>query len=112
MDDSQLTQVSDGRVFTGRQAVGLKLVDSLGNEKAALAWLEKEKKVPANTPVRDYSLQPRFSDLSFLHVAAWTFEKLGLNFIAHRIEEWGALQAVERLNLDGLLALWHPPSSN
>jgi protease IV len=112
MDDGQLTQVSDGRVFTGRQAVGLKLVDSLGNEKAALAWLEKEKKVPANTPVRDYSLQPRFSDLSFLHVAAWTFETLGLNVIANRIEEWGALQAVERLNLDGLLALWHPPSSN
>ena len=112
MDDSQLTQVSDGRVFTGRQAVGLKLVDSLGNEKAALAWLEKEKKVPANTPVRDYSLQPRFSELSFLHVAAWTFETLGLNVVAQRIEEWGAVQAVERLNLDGLLALWHPPSSN
>jgi protease-4 len=112
MDDGLLAQVSDGRVFTGRQAVGLKLVDGLGNEKAALAWLEKEKKVPANTPVRDYSLQPRFSELSFLHVAAWTFEAVGLNVIAHRIEEWGAVQAVERLNLDGLLALWHPPSSN
>jgi protease-4 len=112
MDDGQLTHVSDGRVFTGRQAVNLKLVDSLGSEKTALAWLEKEKKVPATTPVRDYSLQPRFSELSFLHVAAWTFETLGLNVIAHRIEEWGAVQAVERLNLDGLLALWHPPSSN
>jgi protease IV len=32
--------------------------------------------------------------------------------MAHRIEEWGAVQAVERLNLDGLLALWHPPSTN
>jgi protease-4 len=112
MDDQLLAQVSDGRVFTGRQAVGLKLVDGLGNEKAALDWLEKEKKVPAGTPVRDYSLQPRFSELSFLHVAAWTFEAVGLNVIAHRIEEWGAVQAVERLNLDGLLALWHPPSSN
>jgi len=112
MDDPLLAQVSDGRVFTGRQAVGLKLVDGLGNEKAALDWLEKEKKVPANTPVRDYSLQPRFSELSFLHVAAWTFEAVGLNVIAHRIEEWGAVQATERLNLDGLLALWHPPSSN
>jgi len=112
MDDPLLAQVSDGRVFTGRQAVGLKLVDGLGNEKAALDWLEKEKKVPASTPVRDYSLQPRFSELSFLHVAAWTFEAVGLNVIAHRIEEWGAVQAVERLNLDGLLALWHPPSSN
>jgi protease-4 len=112
MDDTLLTQVADGRVFTGRQAVNLKLVDGLGNEKAALAWLEKEKKVPASTPVRDYSLQPRFSEFSFLHVAAWTFEAAGLNVIAHRIEEWGAMQAVERLNLDGLLALWHPPSSN
>ena len=112
MDNGQLTRVADGRVFTGRQAVGLKLVDGLGNEKTALAWLEKEKKVPANTPVRDYSLQPRFGELSFLHVAAWTFEVVGLRAIAHRIEEWGAVQAVERLNLDGLLALWHPPSTN
>jgi protease IV len=112
MDDAQLAQVADGRVFTGRQAVGLKLVDGLGNEKTALAWLEAEKKVPANTPVRDYSLQPRFSEFSFLHVAAWSFEAVGLSAMARHIEEWGAVQAVERLNLDGLLALWHPPSTN
>jgi len=112
MDDAQLAKVVDGRVFTGRQAVSLKLIDGLGNEKTALAWLEKEKKVPANTPVRDYSLQPRFSEFSFLHVAAWTFQAVGLSAVAQRIEEWGAVQAVERLNLDGLLALWHPPSSN
>ena len=112
MDDPQLTQVADGRVFTGRQAINLKLIDELGNEKTALAWLEKEKKVPANTRVRDYSLQPRFSELSFLHLAAWTFEAVGLSAVAHRIEEWGGVQAIERLNLDGLLALWHPPVSN
>jgi len=112
MDDAQLAQVADGRVFTGRQAVGLKLVDGLGNEKTALAWLEAEKKVPANTPVRDYSLQPRFNEFSFLHVAAWSFEAVGLSAMARHIEEWGAVQAVERLNLDGLLALWHPPVSN
>ena len=112
MDDAQLAAVDDGRVFTGRQGVGLRLVDGLGNEKTALAWLEKEKKVPASTPVRDVSLEPRFSELSFLHVAAWTFEAMGLSAIAHRIEAWGAVQAVERLNLDGLLALWHPPSAN
>ena len=112
LDDVQLATVADGRVFTGRQGVGLKLVDELGNEKTALAWLEKEKNVPANTPVRNYSLQPRFGDLSFLHVAAWTFDSIGLNVMARRIEEWGALQAAERLNLDGLLALWHPASAN
>ncbi len=112
LDDAQLARVADGRVFTGRQAVALKLIDGIGNEKTALAWLEKEKKVPADTPVRDYSLEPRFNELSFLHVAAWTFQAVGLSAIAHRIEEWSAVQAIERLNLDGLLALWHPPSSN
>ena len=112
LDDAQLARVADGRVFTGRQAVALKLVDSLGNERTALTWLEKEKKVPAGTPVRDYSLQPRFSELSFLHVAAWTFQAVGLSAVAQRIEEWGAVQAIERLNLDGLLALWHPAASN
>jgi protease-4 len=112
MDDTQLGVVADGRVFTGRQAVPLRLIDELGNEKTALAWLEKEKKVPATTPVRNVSLEPRFSEFSFLHVAAWGFEAMGLNVLARRLEAWGAVQAVERLNLDGLLALWHPPATN
>ncbi len=112
MDDTQLAKVADGRVFTGRQGVPLKLVDEIGNEKTALTWLAKEKNVPANSPVHDYSLEPRFSELSFLHVAAWSFEALGLSTFAQRLEAWGAVQAVERLNLDGLLALWHPSSPN
>jgi protease-4 len=112
MEDSQLTVVADGRVFTGRQGVPLKLVDEIGNEQTAIAWLEKEKKVPAGTRVRDYSLEPQFNELSFLHVASWTLHAVGLSGMAQRIEEWGGAQAVERLNLDGLLALWHPPSTN
>ena len=111
MNDAQLAAVDDGRVFTGRQALPLKLIDGLGNEKTALAWLEKAKNVPANLPVRDYSLEPRFSEFSFLHVAAWTFDAVGLSVVARRLEDWGAVQAMERLNLDGLLALWHPPTS-
>jgi protease-4 len=112
LDDAQLAKVADGRVFTGRQGLPLKLVDELGNEKTALAWLTKVKKVPANTPVRDYALEPRFSELSFLHVAAWGAQAVGLSAFAQRIEAWGGVQAVERLNLDGLLALWHPSPSN
>ncbi|MCF8476277.1 MAG: signal peptide peptidase SppA [Pseudolabrys sp.] len=112
LNDDQLAQVADGRVFTGRQGVPLKLVDELGNEKTALAWLTKVKKVPANTPVRDYKLEPRFSELSFLHVAAWSFQAVGLSALAQRVEAWAGLQSVERLNLDGLLALWHPSQSN
>ena len=111
MDDATLDQVTDGRVFTGRQGVALKLVDQLGNEKTAVAWLEKEKGLKADTPVRDWQLKSRFGDLSMLHLAtAMVLDAVGLTSIAQRIE--GSVQAVERLNLDGLLALWHPPVGN
>jgi protease IV len=112
LDAGLLNTVTDGRVFTGRQAVNLKLIDSLGNEKTALEWLQREKNIPATTPVRDVALTPRFGDLSFLHMAKFALETAGLPGFAQRIEMWGALGAVERLNLDGLLALWHPPTEN
>ena len=70
-----------------------------------------EAGVPASTPVRNISLEPRFSELSFLHVAAWGFDAAGLPAAARWLQEWGGATAVERLNLDGLLALWHPPTS-
>jgi len=111
MTDGQVSAVSDGRVFTGRQAVPLKLIDGIGNERTAVTWLEQAKKVPANTPVRNISLSPRFGELSFLHVAAWGFNAVGLTAVSRWMQEWGGDAAFERLNLDGLLALWHPPSS-
>jgi protease-4 len=113
MDDAQLAKVSDGRVFTGRQAIELKLIDELGDEKTAVAWLESQKSVKKDLPVRDYKLAPRFGDLTFLRTAASvTLEALGLGAIAHRIEQAGLAQAVDRLSLDGMLALWHPAGTN
>jgi protease-4 len=113
LDDATLAKVSDGRVFTGRQGLTLKLVDELGGERAAVAWLVKEKKIDPATPVRDYRLRDRFGDFPFLHTAAIALlDGVGLGSIARRFEELGAVQAIERLNLDGLLALWHPPTGN
>ena len=113
LDDAALERVADGRVFTGRQGVALKLVDEIGDERAALAWLAKEKNIDPTTPVRDYRLRDRLGDLPFLHTAVvTTLDSVGLGSFARRLEEWGAVQAVERLNLDGLLALWHPPIVN
>jgi protease-4 len=113
LDDATLERVADGRVFTGRQGIALKLVDELGDERTAVAWLAKEKNIDPKTPVRDYRLRDRLSDLPFLHTAVvGTLDALGLGSFARRLEEWGAVQAMERLNLDGLLALWHPPVAN
>src|SRR5438094_921935 len=113
MDDALLEKVADGRVFTGRQAVELKLVDAIGDEKTAIEWLVTQKNVKKDLPVRDYKLEPRFSDLPFLRAAASvTLDALGLSTIARNIEQGGVTQAVDRLGLDGMLALWHPVGSN
>jgi protease-4 len=113
LDGTLLERVADGRVFTGRQALELKLIDQVGDEHAAIDWLAKEKNIDPKTPVRDFRLSPRFGDLPFLHVAAaGLLDAVGLNSLARQIKEWGTVQAVERLNLDGLLALWHPPSTH
>ncbi len=109
MDDGLLEKVADGRVFTGRQAVDLKLVDQLGDEKTAIAWLVAQKGVKADLPVRDYKLSPRFGDLTFLRTAAAvTLDALGLGAIARQVEQTGMAQAVDRLGLEGMLALWRP----
>jgi protease-4 len=113
MDDAQLAKVSDGRVFTGRQGIDLKLVDELGDEKNAVAWLVAQKNVQKDLPVRDYKLEPRFGDLTFLRTAASiTLDALGLGAIARQIEHAGVAQAVDRLGLDGMLALWQPGANN
>ena len=113
MDEAMLEKVADGRVFTGRQAVELKLVDAIGDEKTAVEWLVANKNVKKDLPVRDYKLQPRFGDLTFLRtMASVTLDALGLTTIARNIEQSGVTQAVDRLALDGMLALWQPVGSN
>jgi protease IV len=113
MDDAQLEKVADGRVFTGRQAVDLKLVDQIGDEKTAVTWLVENKGVAKDLPVRDFKLTPRFGDLTFLKTAASiTLDALGLGGIARQIEQTGVAQAVDRLSLDGMLALWLPAGTN
>lgn len=100
MDDAQLDKVADGRVFTGRQAVDLKLIDQLGDEKTAVAWLVAEKKIKTELPVHDYKLIPKFGDLTFLRAAAAVaLDAAGLSRLA---------QAMDDISLDGMLALWSP----
>ena len=113
MDDALLEKVADGRVFTGHQAIELKLIDQLGDEKTAVAWLVAKKGIKADLPVRDYKLTPRFGDLTFLRTAAAiTLDAVGLSAVARQIEQTGMAQAADRLGLEGMLALWHPAGAN
>lgn len=43
--------LADGRIVTGRQALDDKLIDAIGGEDDAIAWLEAQKNVPHGLPV-------------------------------------------------------------
>jgi len=51
--EERVRALADGRVFTGRQAVAEGLVDAIGGEREARAWLAAERQVPEALPVRD-----------------------------------------------------------
>ncbi|MFZ9447317.1 MAG: signal peptide peptidase SppA [Alphaproteobacteria bacterium] len=95
LDADRALRVSDGRVYTGRQALPLGLVDELGGEDAALDWLARARGVPRAMPVRDVRVSrpgEGWRDLSSRALSALT----------------GKSYLPERLTIDGLVALWHP----
>jgi protease-4 len=60
MDEALVRPLADGRVFTGRQALPLGLIDAIGGEAEARAWLAAQKNVPEALPVRDLEPRDRF----------------------------------------------------
>src|SRR5215218_8831179 len=51
LDEAAVRAIADGRILTGRQALERKLVDAIGGEPEARAWLAAEKGVPESLPV-------------------------------------------------------------
>ena len=101
----ELNRVADGRVFNGRQALALKLVDELGGEREAIAWLEREKNVAKDLPVREW--RPRGDgDFSLWSSAAFGAEVLGFEGLGLRLRQ--VASSVDIAKLDGLLVVWHP----
>ena len=102
---SDALTLADGRVFTGRQALAAKLIDEIGGEDAALAWLGS-KGVDTGLPVRDW--KPRRSGGGLFSADAalrWMARELGFG---PELLRGGLIDRVlpDRLKLDGLLSVW------
>ena len=57
MPKDRAIQISDGRLYTGRQAYDLKLVDQLGGVDEALKWLHEERKIDPQLQVLDIEMK-------------------------------------------------------
>jgi protease-4 len=106
LSDEELAKVDDGRVFTGRQGVALKLVDALGDERDAIAWLEKDRGVAKNLPVRDYKPGTGWTGLKLTSLAAAVANFVGLTSVAE------ALRYEDRPPVDGLVSVWQLSSGD
>ena len=53
MTPDAVRQAGDGRAYTGRQALTLGLIDQIGEERDARAWLAAQRNVPTALPTED-----------------------------------------------------------
>jgi protease IV len=110
MNDAQLAAVDDGRVFTGRQGIGLHLVDRLVGEREAIAWLEQEKSVPKGLKIRDWKPPAVVERLGLFSLAADAAAFFHLDGLSALLAQGG--QAAQAHLLDGLVSIWQVDGAN
>lgn len=94
MSPQLVEKLADGRVYTGHQAVVLKLIDGLGGEAEARAWLLQNHKISKDLTIKDMDADPEYQSL-FDRLSQWTGIKIFNN---------------SSVGLDGLISIWqHSP---
>ena len=103
---AQVPGLREGRIFSGREALTLKLVDEIGGEAEAVRWLEDKRGVAKDLKVIDWKPAREGSwglSSAFLRVA---LESLGLG--SGGLGGLVGGERIGRLGLDGLVSVWHP----
>jgi len=91
MERSKAKMLSDGRIFTGRQAVANGLIDALGGDEEARHWLDTRKGIKMEVPLREFVVKRNYNRLGEIF-----WDLVGKTLFS------------ERVRLDGLISLWHP----
>ena len=111
MARGQALTLADGRIYSGRQALDADLIDAIGGEDAALAWLGTQG-IDTNLPIRDWRPGggPQVGWWLGDAVAGWLAGVLGL---PPDLVGGGVLDRIlpENLMLDGLMSVWQGSGS-
>jgi len=106
MSRQEVLALADGSIFTGRQALESRLVDTLGGEDEAVAWLGT-RGVDGDLSVVEW--RPRNEGGWFsLGSQATIAGLIGLDRLA---DDLFAKAGLEPLFLDGLVSVWQPRAS-
>jgi protease-4 len=103
--EGALEQVRTGRIYTGRQALEVGLIDEIGDEESALKWLQEKRGVPKDLEVIEKKPESASSSYFMRSIAQ------GAGSIFGGVFEQAAelIAGATRFNhLDGLISVWHP----
>lgn len=89
----QVAAIADGRILSAQQALRAKLIDGIGGEDEALAWLKSEKKL--DPAIEIHKVEPKKEHEGLLKKLT---SMAGVTLPT----------AVSALRLDGLLLIWQP----
>lgn len=99
--------LEQGRVYSGREALSLKLVDEIGGEAEAVKWLEDKRGVAKGLKVVDWK-PGRGVDWGFESA----FSGFAARVLAGAAREFSTALAADGtlgpLGLDGLVSVWQP----
>ena len=101
MDMAEARKLGDGRVYTGFQAVGNGLVDEIGGEAQAVAWLARTAHISASLPVVTREPDRPADQFGLLGARA-----LGEGFATGLASLAGKTLQTKTLTLDGLTSVW------
>ena len=91
-------ELSDGRILTGRMALEEQLIDAIGSEAEAIAWLEAEKAIAPELPIITWFPFPENE-----------LERL-VRYIGSQAISAVGLGSQSPIALDGLVSLWQATS--
>jgi protease-4 len=104
MTRPEVLALADGSIFTGRQALANRLIDEVGGEDEAVAWLGT-KGVDAKLKVVEWKDTGSGAGWLFSRALRTASRMLGLpENSGDMLDQIGA----DRLFLDGLVSVWHP----
>ena len=105
---SSVSGLTEGRIFSGRQALEAKLIDQIGGEAEAVKWLETSRGVPSGLKVVNWKPQ---ADTPWGALSSESGSVTGTvlaTVLSALIEAPRLPASLERLGLDGLVSVWQP----
>lgn len=107
VDTATVPGLEKGRVFTGRQALALKLVDEIGGEEQAVKWLEEKRNIKKDLKIVDKKPEDT-SRLGFLGITRAAARDMAGELVAGVTDAITSGSGHNPLRLDGLVSVWQP----